>query len=815
MNIRSLQSRFRGEVASLLTIISVIVIATGVLLGTQVDEITQPIKTDTSASTSSLTPIPKKQASRWFIGSSAGVCRAWYSCGTDPDIVKLELRATSGDVMVLDKDKFGRSPIGLNVSGACGSSSSEGLQVIFDPEQTYTNPGFINKFNIKKGDIVLSVRTRSGSSAGSFFNNTHYFIYERPAFALGSTPVTFYFEFDAKTAGVVERYSQEAYAKACPQERLTPTPVTDTPTPVTDTPTPVTDTPTPVTDTPTPVSETPTPITDTPTPVTDTPTPISTTPISTTPVLETPIPSPTPQACVFRSLAFVQECQDFDFKLGRCNLLAPGFMNAKALPLSTLNANPGIWGASNNKQIANRFPGQPKTAQAPVQLFKALDTNNKAEVDGLVTKFPLFTAPILQKYGLTYIAFEDFPAVPAGVDPLTPGSAIKIKSVVPPSTPQVNEQYNNFENASATMYFNNSEYAIVPDGRQVLSCTNVIKGQTKTAACTPIATSQLDTVDGLTVGCGQNIVYGWTVQKCNLDMDVVLVVDTSSSMFKYKDPFTGQPKLAEAQTTIKNFVNNLYAKPTNSRVAVVSFNKMAKQVLPFSSSVTDITNAINGLSTGEGTCIECGLNEAAKTLGARGNSKNKPVVIFLSDGLPNSYPGQVAPAGYNAFTEIGFARARVVESINERVDVVAIGYGDTSIDLSDPVDQIPLGQLFRQTIELIASGKEFAFSTDTNAAGKSLSDVFSTVQAKFNACQRAEEAFAEIRTNMDVNSDEIINTIDLLLVMSKHFERSSKTAKLREDINNDGIVNALDASLVISNLGTIIANESPQAGIAN
>lgn len=125
--------------------------------------------------------------------------------------------------------------------------------------------------------------------------------------------------------------------------------------------------------------------------------------------------------------------------------------------------------------------------------------------------------------------------------------------------------------------------------------------------------------------------------------DVVLVIDVSTSMNRLSR--SGRTKLAATQDAAKEFVGlmdlNADARGAHDQVAVVGFNKAAWIEAPLGTGKPGILKAIDDLPLrqAEYTRLDLALMVGTEAIldGAR-RPDNTPVVILLTDGLPNQVP---------------------------------------------------------------------------------------------------------------------------------------------------------------------------------
>ena len=122
-------------------------------------------------------------------------------------------------------------------------------------------------------------------------------------------------------------------------------------------------------------------------------------------------------------------------------------------------------------------------------------------------------------------------------------------------------------------------------------------------------------------------------------LDIVLVIDNSNSMYdskmkNLKEILTGSNGGQGSQAT-EGFVDQVFAKNPESRIAVVSYANTAKINCQWSSDKNRIENSIQNISERDagGTNYEDGLLAARDVLKTK-DPTHLPYVVFLSDGDP-------------------------------------------------------------------------------------------------------------------------------------------------------------------------------------
>jgi hypothetical protein len=451
--------------------------------------------------------------------------------------------------------------------------------------------------------------------------------------------------------------------------------------------------------------------------------------------------------------------------------------------------------------------------------------------------FRFFNNTGMLNSGLTYSMFSDSQALPAGSNPLTADA--EIKHGLKNDSLRYPEVYNNKNKTSAEVkfYFDKEQYRVVPGGNKVYSCLNDLKNiKDGKGACVnpdvqpePIATR--DRVQGLTVGCGQEIVYGVTLQKCDFNYDYVFLVDTSNSMTDPKDDDRneeGPNKLTAVAKQLESYVNDIKTSTPKSRVAVTYFNtgigfdvNTTNQVLLDFTSVQDgqaqILNTVKYDSLfkvgHEGTCIRCGFETTKKLIDRRTDTSRRPVVILLSDGNVNEFPGQTQDIDEQTKQT---KNAAITLWNGGKTTLVAIGYGNGGINAS-PTDRVNWKGIINEVASLRKDEKtRWAYATapevSPDGVGRSLNQVIKEIQQDLNSCAVADLAYKEFIKASDINKDGVINSLDLLMLYDNYSKRGEN---IPEDVNKDRIVNALDSSLVIQNYGKIVETTVATGGLTN
>ena len=135
-------------------------------------------------------------------------------------------------------------------------------------------------------------------------------------------------------------------------------------------------------------------------------------------------------------------------------------------------------------------------------------------------------------------------------------------------------------------------------------------------------------------------------------VDVVFVVDVSSSMNDKVDGWFGKSRMKAAHDAAATLANSLLTGENANKqiqVSVVTFGTNAQVATGFTSDPSVVANAVpTEAEEDQGTNWEGGLKLAnAQTSGREGAEKH---IVFLSDGNPTY---RVSPMGYSKWDEIG------------------------------------------------------------------------------------------------------------------------------------------------------------------
>lgn len=121
--------------------------------------------------------------------------------------------------------------------------------------------------------------------------------------------------------------------------------------------------------------------------------------------------------------------------------------------------------------------------------------------------------------------------------------------------------------------------------------------------------------------------------------DIVLAIDTSTSMLEPSAPGSRQTKMQASLDAVRTFLSQM-ALPED-QAAIVSFNGASSVPQGLTGSRGALEQALRGLVNASGTRIDLGLNAASRELiSGRHRRDNVPVIVLLTDGRPT--PGTEA-----------------------------------------------------------------------------------------------------------------------------------------------------------------------------
>lgn len=170
-------------------------------------------------------------------------------------------------------------------------------------------------------------------------------------------------------------------------------------------------------------------------------------------------------------------------------------------------------------------------------------------------------------------------------------------------------------------------------------------------------------------------------------VDVVFVVDVSSSMNDKVDGGRGKSRMKAAHDAVEALANSLLTGENANKqiqVSVVTFGTNAQVATGFTSDPNAVANAVpTAAERNQGTNWEGGLKLAnAQTSGREGAEKH---IVFLSDGNPTY---RVSPMGYTETDEGGWFRTdeggffgwKLYPQVDQKNDDNLYGFGNVDTD---------------------------------------------------------------------------------------------------------------------------------------
>jgi Mg-chelatase subunit ChlD len=185
--------------------------------------------------------------------------------------------------------------------------------------------------------------------------------------------------------------------------------------------------------------------------------------------------------------------------------------------------------------------------------------------------------------------------------------------------------------------------------------------------------------------------------------DVVLVIDVSTSM--RRATADGREKLAAVQSAASLFLDQMDFRPDGrgdlDQVALVGFNSQGWIEQPLTSDTTALRAGIDHLRAGmhEGTRLDLAIDWGVRALdGPERRPANTPVIVLMTDGLPNGVP----PGPGGTEEETVFARAAAAKSRGIRLYAIGVGLPDGA-DVADRINM--------DLLRAVASEPRMAFQT--------------------------------------------------------------------------------------------------------
>lgn len=207
----------------------------------------------------------------------------------------------------------------------------------------------------------------------------------------------------------------------------------------------------------------------------------------------------------------------------------------------------------------------------------------------------------------------------------------------------------------------------------------------------------------------------------------MLVIDRSGSMSEKAG--TSGTKISNAKVAASSFVD-IVARDVENSFGLATFDSTGRLSSPLANNASAIKTQINAITTGGGTCIECGILKANQEIATKKRAGVKNVVVLLTDGEANRIEGtssnvsvstaeqratNAAINGYNASGTIFFTIGLGNDVNSEFLTKLAEKTGGQYY-FSPTTDQ--LNGIYNQISQIIAKGSVSGnVFNDTNANG--------------------------------------------------------------------------------------------------
>jgi len=120
-------------------------------------------------------------------------------------------------------------------------------------------------------------------------------------------------------------------------------------------------------------------------------------------------------------------------------------------------------------------------------------------------------------------------------------------------------------------------------------------------------------------------------------IDVIMVLDRSGSMGEV-DPVCDDSKIEMVKDAASFAATDALNSGPGNRVGLVSFCHYSSNDIDLTRDQNAISEKINALQAGGDTSYGAGLQEALNQMVTHGNYTSIPVILFMSDGLHNTWP---------------------------------------------------------------------------------------------------------------------------------------------------------------------------------
>lgn len=184
---------------------------------------------------------------------------------------------------------------------------------------------------------------------------------------------------------------------------------------------------------------------------------------------------------------------------------------------------------------------------------------------------------------------------------------------------------------------------------------------------------------------------------------IYVAIDTSGSM---RATDVSPSRLVAAKEAAKSFVDGM---PKGIDVGLVAFDSNARVVVAATPDHDVVNAGIEALPAGSSTATAAALNLAlnaiASTPEAADGKKPPAEIVLLSDGTPT-----IGPDGGDPIEGVLDAAARAKEA-NVRIDTIAFGTPNGTVDAGGQTVQVPADPATMQRIAEASDGKSFTAET--------------------------------------------------------------------------------------------------------
>lgn len=305
----------------------------------------------------------------------------------------------------------------------------------------------------------------------------------------------------------------------------------------------------------------------------------------------------------------------------------------------------------------------------------------------------------------------------------------------------------------------------------------------------------------------------------NQGLDIVLVIDNSGSMdengrIKSLQKTLGYIKEGRWSKEEENgFIDQVLGNGTseisnpNNRIAIATYAKKGNILLngTWSKDKDQVKKAIGELDPDGGTNYEAGLVKAQTLLENRGESKNIPVVIFLSDGLPSYYNspinrfanGDPNGGGSEPTETVGDETIFVAGEFHKYMEEIqgvtyGVGFGIPN-SMSKYKAYTPAQYLYaiaegitgdRENITVGSGWNEHIYYNKLVAPTTSEN----VIMANNGTAEELEDAFASIQKNLEMVNVQVHDKLSRFVTFVGDTPETSNVQVVRKTVNSQGEV---------------------------